>query len=224
MRKNALFLSPFILAASLAPAAAGAAQGSEAGEARAVSTSEGQAPSDAIVLFDGSGLDEWESADGSGPALWPVGDGAMTADKGNIVTRRRFADMQIHLEFFIPVQKAAEGQHLVNSGIYIHRNYEIQILDSYQTGSDPVLSCGAVYQRNAPLVNACRRPGVWQSFDIVFHAPRFDGAGKLVAEDATVTMLFNGVLVQDHVKIKPTGGASKNPEVPRGPILLQYHD
>ncbi|MFC1537647.1 DUF1080 domain-containing protein [Gemmatimonadota bacterium] len=195
---------------------------SEQGQPRVATALEGQIPSDAVVLFDGRGLDQWTYADGS-PAGWIVENGTMTVKDGSIVTRKKFGDMQIHLEFLVPIPAEGEkGQALGNSGIYIQRNYEVQILDSYKNETSPELSCGSVYKLHAPLVNVTRPPGVWQTFEIIFHAPRFDSSGNKT-KAATVTVLHNGVLIQNHVEIVPTGGASKHPEIPSGSILLQDH-
>jgi len=186
-----------------------------------VSALPGQVPSDAVVLFDGSDLSEWSGTDGKAPT-WVVAGGAMIVQKGGIVSKRTFGDMQLHLEFCTPAPPRGEGQDRGNSGVYIHGNYEVQVLDSYinETYSDGM--CGAVYKLSAPLVNASRPPGIWQIYDIIFRAPEFDSQGK-VTRKAVVTVLHNGVLIQDHVEVVPTGGRTGSEETPRGPIYLQDH-
>jgi hypothetical protein len=189
---------------------------------RQVVTPAGAAPSDATVLFDGSGLDQWQTEDGQ-PAKWKVEDGAMVVTEGNVVTKKAFGDMQLHLEFASPSPAKGEGQDRGNSGVYLMDRYEVQVLDSYEneTYTDGML--GAVYKTAAPLVNACRKPGEWQTYDIIVRAPKFDSDGKKV-NNATVTVLLNGILVQDHLDIPaPTGGREKAPEQKTGPILLQDH-
>ncbi|HUU26812.1 MAG TPA: DUF1080 domain-containing protein [archaeon] len=188
---------------------------------KVVSALERQAPSDAVVLFNGADLSEWTYADGS-PAGWLISDGTATVKDGSIVTKREFGDMQIHLEFATPSPAKGEGQDRGNSGVYIHRNYELQILDSYGNETYPDGSCGAIYKLYPPLVNVSRPPGIWQVYDIIFHAPRIDSGGK-VSKKATITVILNGVLVQDQVEIMPTGARSGSPETARGPILLQDH-
>lgn len=181
-----------------------------------------EAPSDAIVLFDGDDLDNWQHRDGS-PAGWKLVDGAMEVTEGGIVTRQKFGDMQLHLEFRMPAPPVGEGQDRGNSGVYIHGNYEVQVLDSYMNETYFDGQCAAIYKLSAPLVNASRPPGLWQTYDIIFRAARFDSQGA-VTEKATVTVLHNGVLVQDHVEVSPTGGAMGNEEFEEGPIFLQDHN
>ena len=187
-----------------------------------VSALEGQVPSDAVVLFDGTDLSEWIGADG-GPANWVVAGGAMTVNKGGIVTKKTFGDMQLHLEFCSPAPPRGEGQDRGNSGVYIHGNYEVQILDSYINETYIDGMCGAVYKLSPPLVNASRPPGLWQVYDIIFRAPGFGSQGKVIKK-ATVTVLHNGVLIQDHVEVMPTGGSTGSDETSRGPINLQDHN
>lgn len=184
------------------------------------------APSDAVVLFDGTSLDSWQMPDGK-PAGWkldaPAVKGAgMTMAGGSIITKKKFGDCQIHLEFATPTNPTGSSQDRGNSGIYIQGRYEVQILDSFKSETYPDGQCAAVYKQHAPLVNACREPGQWQTYDIIFHAPKFD-AGKKTA-NATVTVLHNGVLVQDHAEITgPTGSAMNSTEGGDGPVYLQDH-
>jgi len=188
-----------------------------------ISAPAGGVPSDAIVLFDGSGLGEWTYTDGR-PAGWVVADGTMTVKDGGIVTKREFGDIQLHVEFATPENPTGEGQDRGNSGIYVHGAYEVQVLDSYGNETYADGMAGAVYEQYPPLVNPSRPPGVWQVYDIVFRAPRFDPAGKIV-ERPTFTVMFNGVLVQDNVVIQgPTRAAIRTTEEPTGPIFLQDHN
>ncbi len=182
-------------------------------------------PSDAIVLFDGTNLDAWNHADGK-PAQWIAegkAGGCMTCKpgSGSILTKKNFGDAQIHVEFSTPTPAHGESQERGNSGVYIQNRYEVQVLDSYENKTYFNGQCGAVYLQHAPLVNACRKPGQWQTYDIVFHAPRTDATGKVTA-NARVTVLHNGVLIQDNAEITgPTGGGQ--PGVGDGPLHLQDH-
>ncbi len=206
-----------LLVFSVAMAAAQQAQ------PRLVAAPAGAAPSDAIVLFDGSGLDQWQTEDGQ-PAKWKIENGAMVVTEGNVITKKAFGDMQLHLEFASPSPAKGEGQDRGNSGVYLMDRYEVQVLDSYEneTYTDGML--GSVYKVAPPLVNACRKPGEWQTYDIIVRAPKFDANGKKV-KNATVTVLLNGILVQDHLEIPaPTGGREKAAEQKTGPILLQDHN
>jgi Domain of Unknown Function (DUF1080) len=179
-------------------------------------------PSDAVVLFDGSSAAEWVHWDGQ-PAKWPVVEGALVCKSGtgDIHSLRQFRDAQIHVEFATPNMPEAHDQARGNSGVYLQGRYEIQILDSYQNPTYPNGSAGALYGQYAPLVNASRPPERWQSYDIVFHPPLCQDGSPVTR--GTLTLLHNGVLVQDHVAILgPTGGASGNVCDP-GPLLLQDH-
>jgi len=165
----------------------------------------GQAPADAIVLFDGDDLDQWVSAKDKSPAGWTVEDGVMTVNKarGNIETRRAFRDYQLHLEWRIPADITGTGQGRGNSGVFLastgprDEGYEVQIVDSYENATYVNGQAASVYKQHPPLANASRRPGEWQTYDIIWHAPRF-GAEGVLASPATVTVLHNGVLVQDN--------------------------
>jgi len=158
-------------------------------------------PSDAVVLFDGKSLDKWRSSDGS-PAKWRVRDGYMevAAGTGDIRTADSFGDCQLHIEWATPAVPKGEGQERGNSGVFLMERYEIQVLDSYINKTFYHGQAGSVYKQYAPLVNASRPPGEWQSYDIIFRAPRFDEQGK-VTERARVTVLHNGVLIQNNVEI-----------------------
>jgi hypothetical protein len=184
-------------------------------------------PSDALVLFDGKDLAQWQAADG-GPAKWLVRDGYMEVapGSGHIVTRRAFGDVQLHVEWATPTPPTGEGQERGNSGVFLMSHYEIQVLDSYHNDTYADGQAAAVYGQTPPLVNASRAPGAWQSYDIVFHAPRFAADGS-VRDSARVTVLHNGVLVQDDTRI--TGWtvhgrrAHYAPHPDRLPLLLQDH-
>ena len=158
----------------------------------------GGPPSDAVVLFDGHDMSAWE--DGQ---VWPVRDGYVVAKGHDIHTKQAFGDCQLHVEWATPEKVEGHGQERGNSGVFLMGLYEIQILDSYENPTYFDGQAAAVYKQRPPLVNACRKPGQWQTYDILFEAPRFDGAGKLL-RPAYVTVLQNGVLVQNHFAIQGT--------------------
>lgn len=161
----------------------------------------GPPPSDAIILFNGKDLSAWKAENG-GPAKWDVKDGAMVVNgTGSLVTKQQFGDCQLHIEWATPEEVSGEGQGRGNSGIFLQGRYEIQVLDSWNNPTYFNGMAGSVYSQDAPLVNASRRPGMWQTFDIIYHAPRFSQQGAVV-KPAAVTILQNGVLVQDNVEIK----------------------
>ena len=184
-------------------------------------------PSDAIVLFDGKDLSQWQGVDGK-PSRWKVEDGAFTAvgGAGDIRTTRGFGDIQLHIEWRTPAKVEGNGQDRGNSGVYLQGRYEVQVLDSYENPTYSNGQAASIYKQYVPLVNASRKPGEWQSYDIVFRAPRFDDDGTLRAP-GYVTVLHNGVLVQDHVELKGstvyTGLPKYEPHGIREPLLLQYH-
>ena len=184
-------------------------------------------PSDAVVLFDGKDLSQWRGERG-GPARWKVGDGyfEVVPRTGAIRSLRAFGDCQIHLEWAAPTPPKGSGQGRGNSGVYIMSKYEIQVLDSYHNDTYPDGQAAAVYGQYPPLVNACRPPGKWQSYDIIFHRPRFAEDGSLV-KPARVTVLHNGILVQDNVELKgPTDWMRVVPykkHQEKLPLLLQDH-
>lgn len=188
-------------------------------------------PSDAVVLFDGRTADAWvQAADGS-PAKWTVAGGVMTVVKsaGDIRTKRSFTNYQLHLEWRVPENVTGRDQARGNSGVYLawtkDFGYELQILDSYQNTTYVNGQAGAIYKQFPPLVNAMRRPGEWQVYDVVWTAPTFNADGTL-ATPAYVTAFHNGVLIQDHVALK---GDTKYIGLPEyrahgpAPILLQAH-
>jgi len=189
----------------------------------------GKAPSDAIVLFNGTDLSQWTDPSG-GPAKWVVKADYMEAvrDSGPIKTKQHFGSCQLHVEFATPVQVKGRGQGRGNSGVFLQDNYEVQVLDSYDNATYPDGQCAALYGRSVPLVNVCAKPGEWQSYDIIFHRPLFDG--DRVTRKATFTVLQNGVLVQDHVVLSGGTGwrgssAISNYEAHEDklPISLQDH-
>lgn len=181
----------------------------------------GPPPSDAIVLFDGKDLSKWKSD--RGEANWKLVDGAMEVSGGNLITRDEFGDCQLHIEWATPKEVKGEGQGRGNSGIYLQGRYEIQVLDSYNSKTYPNGQAGSFYGHNAPLVNASRKPGEWQTFDIIFRAPKTDADGKVTP--GSFTVLHNGVLIQDHIPVKgeATTAAKLKGVAPKGPILLQDH-
>jgi Domain of Unknown Function (DUF1080) len=152
-------------------------------------------PSDAVVLFDGRDLSKWESSKGGEPK-WTVAAGAVEVVplSGNIRTKQRFGDFQLHLEYAEPAAAKGKGQARGNSGVLINGMYEVQILDSYNSPTYPDGQAGALYGQTPPLVNACKPPGEWQSYDIIFESPRWDTAGVLVKK-AAVTVIQNGVVL-----------------------------
>jgi hypothetical protein len=183
----------------------------------------GGPPSDALVLFDGKDLSKWRGLSG-GEAKWKVQNGIIEVNgTGNIVTEEEFGDVQVHVEWASPSEIKGEGQGRGNSGIYLQSRYEIQVLDSYHNKTYSNGQAGALYGIAAPLVNACRKPGEWQTYDIIFHAPRRSADGK--TEAGSVTVLHNGVLVQDHVPVsgESTTAAAFQGVVAKGPLLLQDH-
>jgi hypothetical protein len=185
---------------------------------------------DAIVLFDGKSLANFRTADSAaGPAKWKVENGYMevVAGTGAIMTARGFGDAQLHVEFATPsLPSANTGQNRGNSGVFLMRTYEVQVLDSYNNTTYPDGQAGSIYGQYPPLVNASRKPGEWQTFDIIFHRPRFRPDSS-VASPARFTVFHNGVLVQDNVAlVGPTSHSRRNPYVAHPgklPILLQDH-
>jgi hypothetical protein len=178
-------------------------------------------PAYAVILFDGKDTSEWLYRDGK-PAGWKVENGYMEVRGGDIVTKRTFGDFQLHVEFWLPDTGQAQGQGRANSGVYLQGSYEIQVLDSYQLPTS-YGDCGGIYGIATPMVNACRPPQQWQSFDILFRAPKFDDKGNKTSE-ARVSVLQNGVWIHDCVEVPhPTpSGVDHDVKAP-GPILLQDH-
>jgi len=182
-------------------------------------------PSDAIVLFDGKDLSQWRDKDGK-PAPWKIVDGVMVSAGGDIVTTNQFGDIQLHLEFREPTPPDGSGQGRGNSGVYFMGLYEIQILDCYVNRTYADGATGGIYGQHPALANACRPPGEWQTYDIIFNVPHFDAKGE-VATPAYVTVFHNGVVTQNHQAFR---GATNwqspgkyKAHGPTGPIALQYH-
>jgi 3-keto-disaccharide hydrolase len=191
--------------------------------------SPGKPPSDAVVLFDGKDISKWVSKKDGSSAKWTVADGYMeVAPKtGDIQTKEGFGDCQLHVEFREPSPPKGEDQDRGNSGVFLMGEYEIQVLDSYNSKTYADGQAGAVYGQYPPLVNAARAPGEWQTYDIIWHGPRFDASGK-VTRPAHVTVIHNGVLVQDNVELTgPTGHHVRPPYKPgpdKLPLALQDHN
>jgi len=192
-------------------------------------------PSDAIVLFDGKNEDEWVSAQDHTPAQWVVADGILTVKKapgvGNIETKRRFKNYQLHVEFRIPANIAGSGQARGNSGVFLASTgpgddgYELQVLDAYNNLTYVNGQGGSIYKQSAPLVNPARKPGEWQTYDVVWTAPVFNEDGTLKTP-AYVTVLFNGVLIQNHFELKGQTlyiGQPFYKKYDSAPIKLQAH-
>lgn len=179
------------------------------------------APADAIVLFDGKDLSQW-----SGGEQWIIENGVATAAKGGLTSKQKFGDCQLHLEFASPETVKGSGQGRGNSGVYLMGKYEIQILDSYQNPTYFDGQCASVYKQQPPMVNACRKPGEWQTYDIIFTAPRFEENGK-VKTPGYVTVLHNGLVVHNHFELQ--GGTSyiAAPKYEKHPakdsLNLQFH-
>jgi hypothetical protein len=190
------------------------------------------APSDAVVLFSGANLDEWVSAGDSSAARWTVANGVLTVNKpaGDIRTKRSFRNFQLHIEWRIPDAVTGSGQLRGNSGVFLafdppRAAYELQIMDSYGNATYVNGQAASVYKENPPLVNAMRKPGEWQAYDVVWTAPVFNDDGSLKSP-AFVTAFHNGVLVQNHFALI---GITKNTGLPEyqkhgpAPIMLQAH-
>jgi hypothetical protein len=194
---------------------------------RVIPGEENQPPSDAIVLFDGSNLDAWAHPDGR-PVEWPLdGEGAVTVkDKsGDIVSRQEFGSIQLHLEWRSPAEIQREGQNRANSGVFLQERYEVQILDNNDNPTYVNGQVASIYKQHVPLAMASRPSGQWNTYDIIFHAPEFT-ADSLLAKPATMTVLHNGILVQDHRILEGTIKYIGWPEYEvhgKAPIRLQDH-
>ena len=190
----------------------------------------GKAPSDAIILFNKASLDKFESVEDGSPAAWKIkGKKFMVEPKtGNIQTKERFGDCQLHIEWKTPkkdVREGKEGQQNGNSGIYIMGKYEVQVLNSYINKTDFNRMAGSIYNQHAPLVNSSVKPGKWQTYDIIFTAPRFNSDGS-VKTYGRLTVFHNGVLIQNNSKIEgPTQAYSQKYRItePELPLMLQDH-
>jgi hypothetical protein len=188
----------------------------------------GNIPSDATVLFDGKSLANWESAADGSPAKWLVKDGAMTVAKGtgNISTKQKYSNYQLHIEWRSPMEPdSLKSQGKGNSGIFMQGLYEVQVLNSYQNRSYRNGQAGSIYKQTAPLVNASSPMGSWNTYDIIYTAPKFTINGG-IDTPAYVTVIHNGIVVQNHTRIQGTTnyiGQPDNPVHGPGPISLQDH-
>ncbi|MDH3651924.1 MAG: DUF1080 domain-containing protein, partial [Saprospiraceae bacterium] len=185
-----------------------------------------KAPSDAVVLFDGKDLSAWENKDGK-EAGWMVHDGVFTVEKGtgDIFTKQKFEDFQLHIEWKVPAGITGENQARGNSGIFLQNVYEIQVLDSYENRTYKNGQAGSIYKQSPPLKNAMRPPGQWNVFDIIYTAPRFKDDGTLF-HPAYVTVIHNGVVIQNHTQITghtPNTGLPRYTAHGKGSIRLQDH-
>lgn len=184
------------------------------------------APSDAIVLFDGKDLSQWQGKNG-GPAQWEVKNGVFTVKKGtgDISTRQNFGDFQLHIEWSVPTNITGSSQARGNSGIFLQGQYELQVLDSYQNRTYVNGQAGSIYKQSPPLKNAMRAPGDWNVYDVIYTAPRFKEDSSLFSP-ARVTVIQNGVVVQNNFEIKGSTayiGLPKYVFHGKGPIRLQDH-
>jgi hypothetical protein len=182
-----------------------------------------------VVLFDGRSAASWRSTrDTTGPARWRIVDGALEVvpGSGDIETRAAFGDAQLHLEWMSPNPTTGEGQARGNSGVYLMGRYEVQVLDSWENLTYADGQAAAIYGQYPPTVNASLPPGRWQSYEIIFRRPRFDGSGKLT-EPARMTVVHNGVVVQNNaVLVGPTSHQVREPYLShpdRLPLRLQDH-
>ena len=179
------------------------------------------APSDAVVLFDGTDMSQWTGAE-----KWTVGDGCVTAGPGAIQSKPVFGDCQLHIEWATAEEITGDGQGRSNSGVFLMGKYEVQVLDSHENKTYFDGQNGAIYKQHPPLVNACRKPGEWQTYDIIWKAPRFDEEGQLTSP-AFITVLHNGVLIQNHFELQGDTPYDRPPSYKahpdKGPIGLQYH-
>jgi len=188
----------------------------------------GSVPSDAIVLFDGSSLKGWIRSKDSTAANWHLnGDGSMTVkDKtGNIQTKQHFGDVQLHIEWSSPAAVERDGQNRANSGVYLNGMYEVQVLDNNDNPTYVNGQVGSIYKQHTPLAMASVPSGEWNAYDIIYRSPEFNEAGEKI-KSGTMTVMHNGILIQDHVEIKgntPYTGWPKNPAHGKGPLMLQDH-
>lgn len=179
-------------------------------------------PADAIVLFNGKDLAQWNQCGTDQPAQWKIQDGYIEPRNGDICTKQLFNDCQLHVEFWLPLMADATGQGRANSGVFFKGfTYEVQVLDSYGLDST-AWDCGAIYSIEPPMVNACRPPEQWQTYDIVFYSPKFDADGKKTA-NARITVFQNGVLIHNNSEIQ-TPTPDHNAAEPKGPGPIELQD
>ncbi len=179
-------------------------------------------PESAVILFDGKDLSNWTGRDGE--PKWKVEDGAMIVEPrtGDISSKETFTDHFLHVEFMCPNMPEASGQAKGNSGVFLQGRYEIQVLDSYGIEVPGKGDCGAIYNQFAPLVNACNPPLHWQTYDVIFRAPRFNDAGDMI-ENVRVTAIQNGLVILNNVQLPGLGGGSDSDAAKPGPLRLQDH-
>ena len=185
-------------------------------------------PSDATVLFNGTDLSQWHDKKTGGPVNWKVEDGVAISAKGDIETEQKFGDIQLHLEFREPnPPPKADGQGRGNSGVFLMGLYEIQVLDCYTNKTYADGSTGGIYGQHPPTAMACRAPGEWQTYDIIFNPPHFDDSGNLTTP-AYATVTLNGVVIQNHQAIRGETNwrslGEYKTKASTGPIALQYHN
>ncbi|WP_423147093.1 3-keto-disaccharide hydrolase [Rubrolithibacter danxiaensis] len=239
MKSNIVLIAALTLSVSMAKAQDAKPQDTEVWspvpEVVTPGKTNSDAPSDAIILFDGKNLDQWVSVkDPNAPADWHVSNNVITVNKkaGNIQTKKSFGNYQLHIEWKIPQDIDGEGQGRGNSGVFLASigpgddGYELQVLDSYKNKTYVNGQAGSIYKQSIPLVNASKKPGEWQSYDVVWTAPVFNTDGSLKTP-AYVTVFHNGVLVQNNTELKgPTRYIGK-PEYSKAhgasPIKLQAH-
>ncbi|MCO8122833.1 DUF1080 domain-containing protein [Stieleria sp. TO1_6] len=178
-------------------------------------------PSDAVVLFDGTDMSHWKNGDN-----WPVADGVVSSGKGQVVSKDEFGDCQVHIEWSAPNPPKGEGQGRGNSGLFLMGTYEIQILDSYKADTYHDGQAGAIYKQTPPMANAMRAPGQWNTYDILWTAPRFNDDGSLQSP-AYITAIHNGVVIQNHFELLGDTPYNRPPQYKqhssKGPIALQDH-
>ncbi len=193
-----------------------------------VTIDENGVPNDAIVLFDGSGFDEWISVADSTAVQWHLSDDqSMTVkDKaGSIQTKRNFGSVQLHVEWKSPAEVQRDGQNRANSGVFLQNRYEVQVLDNNDNDTYVNGQVGAIYKQSVPLAMASKPSGEWNTYDIIFHAPEFDKIGEKT-KSGTITVLHNGILIQDHYELEGSTeyiGWPKNVAHGKAPIQLQDH-
>ena len=189
---------------------------------------DGAPPSDATVLFGGNDLSNWESVEDGSAAAWTVEDGHFTVKpgEGDIQTKENFGSFQLHIEWRSPQEIEGEGQGRGNSGIFLQGMYEVQVLDSYESETYVNGQAGSIYKQSPPLVNATRPPSEWEVYDIIYTAPKFDERSHAMIEPPYVTVLHNGIVVQNHTRIQGTTEYIGPPQWRAhgdGPIKLQDH-
>lgn len=180
-----------------------------------------QPPSDAVILFDGSDLNEWKNGEN-----WDVREGVAFSGKGQIVSKQEFGDCQLHIEWSAPLPVKGSGQGRGNSGVFLMGRYELQVLDSYDNETYHDGQAGAIYKQTPPAVNVMRKPGEWNTYDIFWTAPRFEEDGSLKSP-AYITAVHNGVLILNHFELKGDTPYNRPPRYTKhgekGPIALQDH-